>query len=617
LLYLGVIWCGFFAVHLHLDFPSRVNLPHRTVLLILLASLSGFLTLLFCGRNLDFMPEGSQRILWLVGLIVFSFEMLAVIGSVCKSYLRASSADERYRAGIIVLATILGIIPVLLFSVLPDVLMGRTLIPHEFSFLGLLAFPLGYGFAILRLKLVHLDSTMDRGAALTFVILIITGFYTLAFSFLSRFFPGVYDQYSLAGLVITILIAVSSRRLYGSLLIWINRVLYGEWYDYRSAIHMINDHLKSVETEFQSITTTFCQVVMKSLQLDFVAMISHDRWYTLVETGNEPCSVHVPDQYFESIWSVITASDTSKSLESHSNQSILAPILSDRLMPRIQLVMPIQSQEEIFGLLILGRKRGGGVFESSDMDVLDVAIHQAQISLEKARLLVDVREYSNDIRELHRKVTQTREEERKQVARELHDQVIQSLVSLNYRLSEMRRRSVHTKDEDIQTVQNDVVSVIGNVRQICTNLRPPVLDSLDLASAFRSKIDEHLGQTAFNIHFFVHGDNEKDIPEPVRSYAYRFLQESLTNVSKHARAQNVEVHLSIKADEIIIIVQDDGKGFPGPTHLGLFEKAQHFGLISLLEDARSLNGTLEIDSSIGEGCCLVATIPLASECYSK
>ena len=510
--------------------------------------------------------------MWLVGLVAFSLEMLAVIGSVCKSYLRASSADERYRAGIIVLATILGIMPVMLFSVLPDVLMGRTLIPYEFSFLGLLAFPLGYGFAILRLKLVHLDSTMDRGAALTFVILIIAGFYTLAFSFLSRFFPGVYEQYSFAGMVITIMMAVASRRLYGSLLIWINRVLYGEWYDYRSAINLINDHLKSVETEFLSITTTFCQVVMKSLQLDFVAMISQDRWYTLVETGGEPCSTCISDQYFKSIWRVITASDTSKTFESHSNQTMLAPILSDRLIPRIQVVMPIQSQEQIIGLLILGRKRGGGLFEKSDLEILNVAIYQAQISLEKARLLVDIREYSDDIRELHRKVSQTREEERKQVARELHDQVIQSLVSLNYRLSEMRRRSIQAKDEDLQTVQGDVVSVIGDVRQICTNLRPPVLDSLDLASAFRSKIDEYLRQSAFHIHFFTHGDKEKDIPEPVRTFAYRVLQESLANVSKHANARSVEVHLSINQDELIVIVQDDGKGFPGPTHLGILEK---------------------------------------------
>jgi signal transduction histidine kinase len=232
--------------------------------------------------------------------------------------------------------------------------------------------------------------------------------------------------------------------------------------------------------------------------------------------------------------------------------------------------------------------------------------------MEKARLLVDVRKYNKDIRELHRKLTQTREAERKQVARELHDEVIQSLVSLNYQLSEMRRRTIFIRDEDIQSVQNDVVSVIGDVRQICADLRPPVLDSLDLPSVFRSKIDEYLRQASFHIRFFAHGEQDREIPEPVGMFAYRLLLEGLTNINKHANARSVEVHLSINSDELIVIVQDDGAGFLVPARLNFLEATQHFGLVSLIEDAQALNGSLEIDSSIGEGCCLVATIPLIS-----
>lgn len=308
---------------------------------------------------------------------------------------------------------------------------------------------------------------------------------------------------------------------------------------------------------------------------------------------------------------VNTASDSSTTLESHSNQSLLEPILHNRLIPKIQLITSIRNQNQFLCILILGRKRGGGIFEKTDMDVLDVAIHQAQISLEKARLLIDVYEYSNEIRELNHKVASIREEERKQVARELHDQVIQSLVGLNYRLSDMRRRSVRPKEKDFLTVQEDVVSVLGDVRQICTNLRPPVLDSLDLASAFQSKIDEVQRKSPFQIRLFVHGNKEQHIPEQVRVFAYRLLQEGLANISKHANAQTVEVHLSISSDEITVIVEDNGKGFPVPDHLGVLEKEQHFGLISLLEDAHALKGALEIDSSVGEGCCLVATIPLS------
>ena len=130
-----------------------------------------------------------------------------------------------------------------------------------------------------------------------------------------------------------------------------------------------------------------------------------------------------------------------------------------------------------------------------------------------------------------------------------------------------------------------------------------------MIEAFNHWLD--LYQPDFQIRFFVHGDIEQDIPEDVRGVAYRLLGESLANIRKHANANSVEVHLSINASEMTIIVEDDGQGFSVPNQLSSLERAQHFGLVSLLEDVRAVKGTLEIDSTIGEGCCLVATIPLS------
>ncbi|MRS04954.1 hypothetical protein EG832_17325, partial [bacterium] len=348
--------------------------------------------------------------------------------------------------------------------------------------------------------------------------------------------------------------------------------------------------------------------VMKSLQLDFVAVILQDRFFTFVEPGSEPVSQRISDENFEAVWKQISKS---KVTSEKPNDILLDPILPKHLMPKIHLMTPFRSQDQILGLLILGRKRGDGIFGKSDLEVLDVAIHQAQISMEKAGLLNDVRQYSNEIRELHRKVTNMREQERKQVSRELHDEVIQSLVGLNYRLSTMRRHKHQLQEDDFLAVQEGLVSVLEEVRHICANLRPPVLDSLDLVSAFRVKIDEVQRKSDFQIRFFVHGDKEQDIPEDVRGFAYRLLGEGLANIHKHANAKSVEVHLSINSTEITIIVEDDGQGFSVPNKLSSLERAQHFGLVSLLEDVRAVKGTLEIDSTIGEGCCLVATIPLS------
>lgn len=607
LLYFGIVWGGFFAVHLHLNFPGKLKIPHRTVLLAVLFTLSSIQTISYSGIYLGHASKVYSQTLWPLSLLLFAGEMSFVVVAVAKSFRNVALSIERIQAGIIVLATILGIFPVLVFSVIPEVFMGRTLIPYEFSFLSLLSFPFGYQYAILRLKLVNLDSTVNRGAAFTFVILILAGLYALVFSLLSRYFSIVFDQYPLAGMLITIVIAFASRKLYSKLFTWVNHILYGEWYDYRSAINFINHHLKSVESEDRAIATTFCQVVMKSLQLDFVAVILQDHFFTYVETGSEPVSQRISDENFEAVWKQMYESEESSE---KPNDILLDPILPKRLLPKIHLITPFRSQDQMLGLLILGRKRGDGIFEKSDLEVLDVAIHQAQISMEKAGLLNDVRQYSDEIRELHRKVTDTREQERKQVSRELHDEVIQSLVGLNYRLSTMRRHKHKLKEDDFLAVQEGLVSVLEEVRQICANLRPPVLDSLDLVSAYRVRIDEVQRKSEFQIRFFVHGDKEQDIPEDVRGVAYRLLGESLANIRKHANAKYVDVHLSINATEITIIVEDDGQGFSLPNKLSSLERSKHFGLVSLLEDVRAVKGTLEIDSTIGEGCCLVATIPL-------
>src|SRR5574338_96128 len=450
LLYFGIVWGGFFAVHLHLNFPGKLKIPHRTLLLSVLFTLSSIQTISYSGIYLGHVPREYSQTLWPLSLLLFAGEMSFVVGAVAKSFRNVALSVERIQAGIIVLATILGIFPVLVFSVLPEVLMGRTLIPYEFSFLSLLSFPFGYQYAILRLKIVNLDTTVNRGAAFTFVILILAGLYALVFSLLFRYFPGVFDQYPLAGMFITIFIAFASRKLYSKLFAWVNHVLYGEWYDYRSAINFINHHLKSVESEDRAIATTFCQVVMKSLQLDFVAVILQDRFITFVETGSEPVNRRISDENFEVMWNQISENEDSTE---KPKDILVDSILPKRLLPKTHLITPFRSHDQILGLLILGRKRGDGIFEKSDLEILDVAIHQAQISMEKAGLLNDVRQYSDEIRELHRKVTDSREQERKQVSRELHDEVIQSLVGLNYRLSNMRRHKHQLKEDDFLAVQ--------------------------------------------------------------------------------------------------------------------------------------------------------------------
>lgn len=610
LLFLGIIWCGFFAIHLHLNFPAKLNIQNRTMVLRVLFAVSIGLSFLFSVGSVLHADTTIISSLWTIGLITFGVEMLAVMLILGNSFFRSSSVLERTRAGIVVLTVIFGVLPVLFFSIIPELVIGRTILPYEISFLSLLLFPLGYGYAIMRYRIVSLDSTINRGATLAFLMLLMAGFYSLAFLVLAHFAPGIYDQFPFAGMVVTILIAGFSNRLYTYLFALINRVLYGEWYDYQSAVNFISKNLKSVESDDQIIASTFCQVVAKSLQLEFMGVILHNKCLTLYE-ANYPVTTHqIPDEIFNQAWGQMVTMELFGVGSKHLSQNNLAKVFSERLASKTQLVMPLQGKDQVLGILVLGRKRGGGILETSDMDVLEVAIHQAQISMEKARLLEDVQENSREIRELHFQVLNAQDEERKKLARELHDQIIQSLIGLNHQISKLRRRSDDKFGNEFDTTQNELSTIIREVRQICDDLRPPVLDNVGLVSAIRSKIDEVQKKEAFHIRFILEGNEDQDIPERTRMFAYRVLLESLANIHKHADAEFVEVRLKITMDELQISVMDNGKGFAVPGKLGTLEKEHHFGLVSLLEDARDLKGNFEIQSAKGGGCSLVATVPL-------
>lgn len=212
--------------------------------------------------------------------------------------------------------------------------------------------------------------------------------------------------------------------------------------------------------------------------------------------------------------------------------------------------------------------------------------------------------------QLHQQILYAREEERKQVARDLHDQIIQALVGLNYNLSEIKKHRDADIDAQITNIQSDLRSVIDDVRRICANLRPPVLDSLGLIAAMRSSIREFECQSQCRITLHVRGDGERRLAEPIELCIYRVFQEAVSNARKHADAHHIVVELDIGAKTVTLSVRDDGKGFCVPTDLDRFLLDKHYGLIGVRERLDMINGRMEIVSAPGKETVLRAIVNL-------
>jgi signal transduction histidine kinase len=274
------------------------------------------------------------------------------------------------------------------------------------------------------------------------------------------------------------------------------------------------------------------------------------------------------------------------------------------------LVLLRGKENHALGVLLIGQKQDGESLNGSDFAILKVVIHQAQVTLENVRLLEEVQKHSVKISRLHRQVIRGREEERKRLARDLHDLIIQALVGVNYQIAEVRIGLNGPQEVGIVKMQSQIKQLIGDLRQICADLRPPTLDVLDFSEAIQTKVAEIEENASFRSRVFIEGNEEQEISEDIRLCIYRLIQESLINVNKHAQADHVEVWVQVTSEQVTVMVTDNGTGFEVPARLEYLIPDKHYGLIGLKEMVEAVNGDLQINSKPGQGCVLAANIPL-------
>jgi signal transduction histidine kinase len=207
-------------------------------------------------------------------------------------------------------------------------------------------------------------------------------------------------------------------------------------------------------------------------------------------------------------------------------------------------------------------------------------------------------------REALQRVVTAQELERRRLARELHDETGQALTSI---LLGLRGVEEAGNEEELRTavsgVRDLVRSTLQDVRQLAVELRPKALDDFGLVAALERLAQSFQEQTGIDIHFqtAVHGR----LPPEVETALYRIVQESLTNIVKHARAGSVSIVLTRKESSASVVVEDDGVGFE-PSRA----REDGLGLVGMRERVGLLGGRLTIESRPGAGTTFVAEVPL-------
>lgn len=219
---------------------------------------------------------------------------------------------------------------------------------------------------------------------------------------------------------------------------------------------------------------------------------------------------------------------------------------------------------------------------------------------------------------LLRKVMTAQEEERKRIARDLHDQVGQSLTALTMTLGSAEAELADTNQaasERIGDLRRAAGDTIEEVRRMMADLRPSVLDDMGLSAAVGWYLENHLDRTQVESSLYVTG-LIPDLPDVVEITAFRVVQEAINNVVKHARAGHATVRLTGDNNQVTGEIIDDGAGFDLSAIEPGADGGWAVGLLGMNERVTLLGGSLEIETAPGAGTTIRFVIPLSQEVAS-
>jgi signal transduction histidine kinase len=271
--------------------------------------------------------------------------------------------------------------------------------------------------------------------------------------------------------------------------------------------------------------------------------------------------------------------------------------VSRQLAARTGMWVPLIARDQAIGVLEIHDKEGADPrFSHDDFRLAETFAARAAVAVELSQRVA---------RDAVRRVVQAQELERQRLARELHDETGQALTSILLGLKPLEEALAdHPAGAALAELREQVVSALQDVRRLAVELRPAVLDDFGLVPALERLTDAFAEQSNIRVDFHSALGGRR-LPGEVETTIYRVVQESLTNIVKHAEAHNVSVSIARRGTTVAAVIEDDGAGFDQRAI-----RAEGVGLLGMRERLSFVDGRLEIESRPGAGTTIVAEVPL-------
>jgi signal transduction histidine kinase len=547
-------------LHLHLTFPVALATPGRRVWV--LVPLYGLALAGAIDAWRRPVPWTSPAVFGALLVGVAAFGVAAFV------YFRRASADGRRRVRVVFAGTIVGFGLPMVAYILPNALMGYSpAIPRWSISLFLAIVPLSYLYAIGRHDLFGIDHLLNRA---TVYAVVSAEIFVLCLMVLFLLYRAAPHTPLLQGTVITgltLCIAFTFQPARTRVQRRVDQLFYGGWYDYPGVVEQASAALAR-SREWADLAGILTREIPKQMHLRGAQLAIGERSASTLEA------------------------DAKAGLE-----------------------ISLDCGGQACGAWTVGPRRDGEALHPEDQRILQTLAREAEISLSNVLLVETLRGQLDEIRasretlvQLQHQLLRSREAERGRLARDLHDGPIQTLVGMNMQLGMLMPAMNSAGDalsttEALQDVRGEVRSLLGELRQVCTELRPPMLDTLGLGAALHALAEEWSAQQGVAVRLDLPPDATlRCLPEEVAVNLYRVAQEALSNVARHAEAHQVDLRLAWGASSgrLDLTIRDDGRGF-APAAIEDLTGQGHFGLAGIRERAAIIDGKWRLESTPGQG----------------
>ena len=509
-----------------------------------------------------------------------SASVLGAVGLMLITGNRQQSPTARQQARIALAGIVVGMFPFIGLTLIPEALGQTTLLPVHLTVLAVGFIPAFFAYAILQHQLLGIRTLVHRSmvygiASITLLTIISIGL-TGAFAVLTEDSVSKYSIPLISAIVVLGIICFYPLRTRTRWLV--DRLVYDDVVDYQRLAETVGRDLLA-PGEVHEVASGMASVLREALRLESV----------LLFLGHSPSQAQLVVAEGERSEEVIR--DLRPRLRAQFGKSQNQRLTEMRWESDSLLIASLAMPGKYHGYMVLGPKRQGEVFLEEEKQLVTTIIPILALAIDKSEL-------SEELREMNKRLVQAGEAERARIATDIHDGPLQKAMLLG-----------GIGDTFVQDPRELARQLSAELREVCSRLRPAILDDLGIVAALEWLLDEislrHGLLTALSLNGV--DEDERFYPD-VELALFRITQEAANNAVKHAKCARLNVSLSMSESSLMLEVSDDGVGFePAATSKG------GFGLTGMSERVVQLKGRFDVRSAPGTGTTVIARIPVLAE----